>query len=188
VTNRYLGRLLAFPVVAGLLLLAALNKRLLTPGLLRGDKRAALWLRRSIAVELALMAAVILVTTTLGQVVPPRETVALENADEGFSGMVMNRTAMVDISVTPARAGANRVGLELTDTNDVPMTAQEVTVWLANPTLGIEPIAQKAAKQGDGEYVLPAALFPVAGTWTLTIEALISDFEQTNFTTDVLIK
>jgi copper transport protein len=174
--------------VAGILLLAALNKRLFTPRLSRGDSGAARWLRRSIAAEFLLMAIVIAVTATLGQVVPPRETVALAAPDDGFSGMAMNGAAMVDIAVTPARAGANRVVLELTDANDAPVTAQDVTVWLGNPALGIEPIAQKAVKQGDGEYVLPAALFPAPGAWTLTIEALISDFEQTNFTATVPIK
>jgi copper transport protein len=177
--------------VAGLLLLAALNKRLFTPRLLRADMRAAVWLRRSIAAEFALMTAVILVTASLGQVVPPRETVArggAEGAAPGFSGMAMSGEAMADVAITPARAGDNRVVLDLSNGNGTPMTALEVTVWLANPDAGIEPIAQKAIRQRDGEYVLPGTLFPVAGTWTLTIEALISDFEQTNFTADVLIK
>lgn len=177
--------------VASLLFLAALNKRLFTPRLLRADERAAVWLRRSIAAELALMAAVILVTATLGQVVPPRETVALgsdESAAAGFSGMAMSGDAMADIAVTPGRAGANRVVLDLSDGNGAPITAQEVAVWLENPTLGIEPIAQKAVRQRDGEYAVPEALFPVAGTWKMTIEALVSDFQQTTFTADVPIK
>jgi copper transport protein len=183
--------LIKLAFVASLLFLAALNKRLFTPRLSHADAQAALWLRRSIVAELALMAGVILVTATLGQVVPPREIVALDSeggASPGFSGMAMNGEAMADIAVAPARAGANRVVLELSGGNGAPITAEEVTVWLANPELGIEPIAQKAVKQGDGEYVLSSMLFPVAGTWTLSIEALISDFEQTNFTTSVLIK
>jgi copper transport protein len=174
--------------VAGLLLLAALNKCMFTPSLVRGDAQAALWLRRSIAGELALMAAVVFVTVTLGQVVPPREILALAGAEEGYSGMAMSNESMADIAVTPARVGANRLVLNLSDAKGAPLKAQEVTVWLANSALGIEPIAQKAIKQSDSEFILPAALFPVAGTWTLTIEALISDFEQTNLTAEVPIK
>jgi copper transport protein len=174
--------------VAGLLLLAAVNKSRLASRLAQPGSSAALWLRRSIIAEFALMAGVLLVTATLGQVVPPRETLALADADQGFSGMAMTGEAMADIAVTPARSGANRVVLNLTDANGAPLEAFEVTVWIENSALGIEPIAQKAAKQGEGEYTLPAALFPVAGTWKMTIEALVSDFEQTSFTAEVPIK
>jgi copper transport protein len=120
--------------------------------------------------------------------VPPRETIALAGGNERFSGMAMNGEAMADITVTPARAGANRIVLNLTDANGAPTQAMEVTIRLGNPTLGIEPIAQKAVEQSDGEYAVPEALFPVAGTWTMTIEALVSDFQQTNFTVEVPIK
>ena len=67
------GRVLAVKLllVSGLLALAATNKLLLTPALLRGDVAALLRLRRSITAELALAALVLLVTATLTTVTGP---------------------------------------------------------------------------------------------------------------------
>ncbi len=57
--------------VAGLIGLAALNHRRLTPALLAGDPRAADRLRRSIRAEAALAAVILLATARLTAVTPP---------------------------------------------------------------------------------------------------------------------
>ena len=54
-----------------LLGLAALNKLRLTPALLRQDKGAAQSLRRSVLVEIALVALILLATATLTTVSAP---------------------------------------------------------------------------------------------------------------------
>ena len=67
------GRLVAIKllIVAGLLSLAAVNKLLLTPALLRGDVSALRRLRRSITIELALAGLILIVTAVFTTVTGP---------------------------------------------------------------------------------------------------------------------
>lgn len=69
-----LALLLKVAVVAGLLGLAALNRWRLVPGLGRGDARAGAALRRSIALEGAAVAAILLVTAALTTLTTPPAT------------------------------------------------------------------------------------------------------------------
>jgi putative copper export protein len=65
--------LLKLAFVAGLLTLAAVNKLHLTPGVAAGDPAAVVNLRRSIAGEMMLAAAILVVTATFTTVVGPPE-------------------------------------------------------------------------------------------------------------------
>lgn len=65
--------LLKLGFVAGLLTLAAINKLRLTPGVAVGDRAAVASLRRSIAGEMTLAAAILVVTATFTTVVGPPE-------------------------------------------------------------------------------------------------------------------
>jgi copper transport protein len=164
-------------LVAVLLLVAALNKKFLTRALAREQPRAAIWLRRMILAEATLIVGILVATAVLGQNVPPRE---IASTSSGASAMAMEGDLMAEIDATPARAGRNRLVVTLTK-GTAPLVPQAVTVWLSLPARGIEPIEQKPMMEGPGVYVLDAAPLPVAGYWTVTVEALITDFEQTNF-------
>ena len=65
--------LLKLALVAGLLTLAAINKLRLTPGVAAGDRAAVARLRRSIAGEMTLAAAILVVTAAFTTVVGPPE-------------------------------------------------------------------------------------------------------------------
>lgn len=73
-TSSY-GQLLVLKLafVGTLLLLAAINKLRLTPGILAGEAEALLYLRRSIAVEIALVNAILIVTAIFTTLVGPPE-------------------------------------------------------------------------------------------------------------------
>ncbi len=69
------GRLVLIKLflVAGLLALAAVNKLRLTPAVAAGDRAAVMTLRRSIAGEMALVAAILIATATFTTIVGPPE-------------------------------------------------------------------------------------------------------------------
>jgi copper transport protein len=192
----YGQRLLAkLALVAGLLLLATLNKLRLTPALARGAPGATRLLRGSIAAELALIAGILVATAMLGQATPPRalaeETHAHHHPEipaEDFTVTAMAGNRKLLLEVAPAHPGNNRLTMTLTNQDGTPMAALEVSVWLSSPALGIEPSELKATQLAPGRYVAAAAPLPVAGAWAIEIDALVTDFEKAVFTTTVTIQ
>jgi copper transport protein len=182
-------------LVTALLGCAAYNKLRLTPRLARGEHRAALSLRRMIEIELALFAAIVVATALLGQSTPPRalqeqaaEHEHMEMPASGFTVATFAGDRIAVVAVTPARAGANGLVLTLLDPDGALMKPVQVTVFLSNPALGIEASEHRAVVDSQGDYDLSDADFPIAGTWTVEIEALVTDFEAANFATEVPIR
>lgn len=206
-TTDYGWRLVAkLVLVLGLLLLASVNKLWLTPRLVRNENNAAAGLRRSIFLELTLVVGIVVATASLGETPPPRalaEEMPMDNGmtmdmgnmgNAGGSGgsagysvatMAEHRTAVV--TLTPAHVGSNQVTVTLLNADGTKMVSSEVSVWLSNPALGIEAAQYAAVSNGPGDYTTTAPV-PVPGTWTVEVDALVSDFERTIFVTDVPIK
>lgn len=206
-TTDYGWRLVAkLVLVLGLLLLASVNKLWLTPRLVRNENNAAAGLRRSIFLELTLVVGIVVATASLGETPPPRalaEEMPMDNGmtmdmgnmgNAGGSGgsagysvatMAEHRTAVV--TLTPAHVGSNQVTVTLLNADGTKMVSSEVSVWLSNPALGIEAAQYAAVSNGLGDYATTAPV-PVPGTWTVEVDALVSDFERTIFVTDVPIK
>ena len=174
-------------LVAGLLFLAGLNKLKLTPALERGEPGAARLLRRSITAELVLIAGVLVATAMLGQTTPPRAHAAEPHAHhagekpgEGFATTAMAGNRKLLLEAAPAHPGNNRLTLMLVNADGTPAAPLDVTVWLSSPALGIEPSERKAVRTAPGRYVVEASL-PIAGIWTVEVDALITDFEKATF-------
>jgi copper transport protein len=156
-------------------------------------------LRRSIFLELMLVIGIVIATAAMGETPPPRalaeampmdHDMTMGEADQAPTGfsvatMAANRTAI--IAVTPAQAGPNHLAITLINSDGTVMVSREVSAWLSNPALGIEAAQYKATPTAPGEYALAAPL-PVAGTWTVEIDALVSDFERAIFVTEIPIR
>src|SRR5262249_62249944 len=69
-------------------------------------------------------------------------------------------------------------GLLLLDGAFRPLAAKEVTLVLANPAAGIEPMRRIARRTGEMNWRIDDLRIPVAGRWTLGVEILISDFDK----------
>ncbi|HYD98899.1 MAG TPA: copper resistance protein CopC [Alphaproteobacteria bacterium] len=180
-------------VVAKLLALATLlsiaveNKRALTPALAAGDATAAPRLARNIRSEIGFMAAVVAVTAALGAT-PPRQPgahghgapvpVAATAAGEGIAAR---------IAVSPGRAGHNTVTVALSDGRGQPLAVAEARLRLAAPG-GAEPLERALRMEAPGRYSLAGPELAVPGAWTLTVEALVSDFERRSLTVTVPIQ
>jgi copper transport protein len=177
------GKLL---LVGVLLAIAACNKLRFMPRLADGDVVALRTLRRSVRVETALVLLVFGATAALGQLPPPR-TQAAANAAVSAEA-VSSRGSRAIVEISPGRAGRNEIVLQLTDAAGRPLAAQEVGVAVSLPSAGIGPIRRRLHEVAPGRYHLPELTLPLAGRWTLRIEALVSDFDKQDFTLEAEIR
>ncbi len=174
-TTAYGRVLLAKLALLGLLFgLAALNRLRLTAPAEEDDPGARRWLRRSIAVEVVLVLA-IFGTAALWRFTPPPRALA-EAAAEPASIHIHAADAMADLSLTPGHAGTVAAAISVMTGDFGPLDAKEVTLVLANPAAGIEPIRRKAVKGADAVWRIDALAIPIAGRWQVRIDILIDDF------------
>jgi copper transport protein len=55
---------------------------------------------------------------------------------------------------------------------------KEVTLTLAHPGAGIEPIERRAVKVANGTWQVDSLVLPIAGQWRVRVDVLVSDFEK----------
>jgi hypothetical protein len=106
----------------------------------------------------------------------------------GFSVVVGDGTRLALIGVTPAVAGQNRLEVIIIGADGEVLRLQEVKVTVACPDKGIEPIERAVPAVAPGHYELSGGEFAVSGNWKVEVAALIGDFEQAKFTTEVPIR
>jgi copper transport protein len=173
------GRILAVKLglVGGLLVIAAANRFVLTPAL--GDGSGAeRKLARSALAELALAAMVFGLVGLWRFTPPPRAIAAAYPA--GLTSAVAHLHAaqgMAEVRLTPGWTGMNQATIVLRGA-DGPLQAREVTLRLSNKAAGLEAIERRASRETDGAWQVQAIALPVAGQWSVEVEALISDFES----------
>ncbi len=161
-------------VVLSIAALAAWNRRRLTPALLRAPAAAAPRLARSVALELGL-ALLVLAAAGLWRFTPPPRALA-QRPPLGLH--IHDPRVMATLTVTPGRAGANDVAVVLQGADFSAFAAKEVTLGLAQPGAGIAPITRKARRGEDGVWRLDALPLVAPGTWQVTLDVLVNDFEQ----------
>jgi copper transport protein len=190
----YGQRLIAKLALVLLLVAAAgVNKLWLTPRLtLQPLARARL--QASIAVELLLVLAILAVTASLGQTVPPRAILAGEHAHHGqaeapgFSVLTFRDGNAALIEMTPARPGRNDIAVHLMAPSGAPLSPQEATLELANPAAGIEPMSYPLTALGAGHYRLAGVPLVAPGTWSLRLDALVDEFTKVTFRTELPVR
>jgi copper transport protein len=169
------GQLLACKLacVAVLLALAAANRYRLVPKFETGSAAAARPLATVIAFEL-IIALLILSLVALWRFTPPPRALAVAAP---ISLHLHGEKAMAEIEIkrNGEAAGAS---LLLLDGAFRPLAAKEVTLVLANPAAGIEPMRRIARRAGETNWRIDDLRIPVAGRWTLGVEILISDFDK----------
>ena len=181
------GRVLAckLAAVVALFALAAANRCWLVPKFETSGRAAARPLVISIAFELVI-ALVILGLVALWRFTPPPRALVV---DAPVSVHVHGEKAMAQIEIERAKQQSPHASVLVLDGAFQPLAAKEVTLVLANPAAGIEPIRITATRAGpsEGANVRSAATsiwriddlrIPVAGRWNLRVEILISDFEK----------
>lgn len=166
-------------LISLLLALAAFNRWRLTSRAGRGDSQAVRRLAALIAVEMALVVAVLGIVALWRFTPPPR---ALAASAAPFAHMQVHLhgpKAMAMIELSPDPPGPVAVTLTLTDAALAPLAAKEVEVALSNAAAGIEPIRRQARPAGAiGIWTVDDLQMPVAGHWTIRVGILVSDFER----------
>jgi copper transport protein len=178
------GQVLAckLAAVAVLVALAAANRYRLVPSFERDGAVAARPLAISIAFELVI-ALTILGLVALWRFTPPPRALA---ADAPISLHIHGERAMAQIEIERSKQQSPQASVLVLDGAFQPLAAKEVTLVLANPAAGIEPIRINATRAGaSGEtsaatsgWRIGDLRIPVAGRWNLRVEILISDFEK----------
>jgi copper transport protein len=168
--SRY-GWLIAAKVVLlfALLLLAALNRFYWLAQLAR--------LRWSITVELALAVCVIGVTAVLVQTPPPH----------GFTRKLVHKGDVAEVSVMPARAGANTIVVRFRDKDGQPFDPEEVLVEIGNEAAAVERTARPIRRVAPGHYSRDGSELAFPGLWTIEVQARI-DGEMASLRSQVPVR
>jgi copper transport protein len=160
--------------VAVLLALAALNRYALAPRFQTGDGTAGRSLTTTMTVELCLVAAILALVALWRFTPPPRALAASEAVEVHLHGT----RAMAQVSLLPVRARDPRVRIEVLDGDFKVLPVKEVTMTLASPAAGIEPVRRAATRDADGHWHLEGLRVPVAGQWIVRVDLLIDDFDK----------
>ena len=175
------GQVLAckLAAVAVLLGLAAANRYWWVPKfeasrLESGGAAGARPLALSIACEL-IVALAILGLVALWRFTPPPRALAMAAP---ISIHVHGEKAMAQIEIERTSGQGGRANVLVLDGEYRPLAVKEVTLVLANPAAGIEPMRRAATPVGKGTWRIDDLRIPVAGRWNLRVEFLISDFDK----------
>jgi copper(I)-binding protein len=158
-------------LVAALLLLALWNRVRLTARAASGTTTAPL--RRSIAVELVLVVAILGIVAGWRFTPPPRVLAEIAAANAPVSTTLRAGAASATLTAIPGRAG--HVALELALSVD----AEAVTLELANPGQNIATIRRSAKLLKDRRWRADNVLLPVGGDWSATVQARTGKFDPT---------
>jgi len=154
------------------------------------EERAGGHLGRTVRMESALAALVLLTVGILVTMEPARQQASregaagAETAAGGASSAVLEATSeglTGRLSVDAALPGEKLVGLELLDRNGRPLeNATDVIMTIAYPTEGLEPVVGRPANPAPGRYEFEAAPFSLAGEWHVDILVVRPDAFDTH--------
>jgi copper transport protein len=176
-TTNY-GLVLCAKLAAVLVLfaLAAVNRYALTPRIVARDGIAARRFVRSISVELFLVVAVLGLVATWRFTPPPRSLIAAAEAPVHVH--IHGDKAMADLTIESAGIASRSIALTVLDGQFAPLAAKEVTLVLAKPEAGIEPLRMSATHVEGASWRIDNVQLPTLGNWDVRVEILISDFEK----------
>jgi copper transport protein len=161
-------------VVAVLVGFAAANRYALVPRFAAtGSTPAGRPLATSIRIEVALALVILALVASWRFTPPPRALAASERVFLHIHG----GRGMAEIDIEPER-GRTNTSVKLMDLELHPLAAKELTIVLANPAAGIEPMLRHGVSEGGGFWRIGDLRIPVAGRWQLRVEILISDFDK----------
>jgi CheY-like chemotaxis protein len=154
-------------------LLRIIRGFVLTDRINRGQVAAARSLVRTIFFELLLVAIIFALVATWRFTPPPRSLA--EAAAEPVVLSFHTAAAFANIAFTPGRAGSVTVSMIVMTGNLELLDAKAVTVTLANPTAGVEPIVRPAYKPGDGSWRIDVFTVPLPGLWSARVDVVMPD-------------
>ncbi len=171
---------------AVLLSLAAWNRLRLTPAVSVGKPRAVAAMRWTIRMEIGLVVLILFVAAGFRLTPPPR---SIEALSQGIIELHLHDTsAMAVVTLMPGTVGANEITIDIRDAEGKPLAARDLKVSLSRDDNALEPIRATALNEETGRWTATQLLLPLAGDWTVSLQILVSDFEQTTLTGSVRLE
>jgi copper transport protein len=107
--------------------------------------------------------------------------------DDSFFTHLHTEKAMANVTVSPGRSGPVDIVIQLETVDETPLTAKGVSVTLSDTQSGRKLPTMVASRAGeDGWQVKVASLS--AGKWMLGLDISISDSDEVNVESPILIK
>jgi copper transport protein len=141
------------------------------------------YLRRSVGVEVVGVVAVLVVSTLLSSVIPAREAEGLP-----FDQTVVTDQGFAQFTVDPAKAGTTAIHVVINNADGTSPDIAELDLSLKLPERDLGPIDVPMTRLASNHYVNDSATIPFAGTWQITANARVSDFDQLTFTVTVPVR
>jgi copper transport protein len=178
-------------LLAALIALGAVNRRRVVPTIKRlaaaaqAPGAAGRLLRATLRAEVALVIAVLGVTSALVSYAPPTS-----GATGPFSTTTRMGPIELEMTMDPAKVGANQLHVYLFDARTgAPYTkTKELDLQAALPAKHIGPLPATMRKAGPGHYIADTLQLLPAGTWKLTLTDRVSDFDQYTKTIKVPVR
>ncbi len=145
--------------------------------------------RRLIAVELAVTAAVLGITAVLVQVTPARTAVAAATAptDTTVRATLTAEKLSLQVDVTPGQVGNNSVHLYAYTRDGAPLPVVQWTGTAALPALGVEPVDIPLLQITDNHAIGDTAL-AAPGDWVLRFTVRTSQIDQSTVSMTVRVR
>ena len=202
ISSRYaLVLVIKVALVCLLLGLAALNRFKLVPRLAlnTSDAAARRALRNSLIVELLVGVSVIAAAAVLSQQPPPatlgHAVGAAPASNRALPAVVIEQSLTstkghrARLRITRQPDGNMQLAVQMSNARSEVLSPIAVNLELSNSDAGIESLQRKFAPASDGsrDFRYSGRDFVVPGLWSVRIDAVITDFEQSSFITTVNI-
>jgi len=130
-------------------------------------------LRRALLAEVAVMAGALAATAALASYAPP------SSGSGPFSASAELGPARMELTVDPARGGANQIHVYLFDRRDGTQfdRVKELSLSARLPKRQIGPLELRLHKAGPGHWIVRRADIVPAGDWRMDVAARVSAFD-----------
>lgn len=146
-------------------------------------------LRRSVALETAVVLVVLALSSVLVESQPGRTAQAALSGPTQATVQFDTGTASGSLTayVGPGTEGPNQAHLYLSNTKGLPYDAAQVTVEFTLPAQNLGPLTATIVHDGPGHYLDQPLALTFPGTWTMSVTIRSDAFDETTVTVPVKI-
>jgi copper transport protein len=147
------------------------------------DQEELTRLRRSVWVEVAIAAVILVITALLVNAAPARAE------SSGPVSLVMkSKQVWVYVDIAPGAAGPNDMHFTALPTGGGPATIADMTVQLTRPGEDLPPFTVPLQKLGAGHYYAPLYDIPYSGKWQMTVRVQLGQTDEAVLTSPFTVR
>jgi copper transport protein len=164
-------------LLLALLGVAAWNRYRLTDDAASGHRVARRKLIASIRIEIFLVVA-ILAVVSLWRFTPPPRALDAHLAGVPITVHLHDDRIMAQLTLNLRPDGHGNATIAIENADGKPLRPQALTLDLGNAADGVEAFSREAVANQNDQWAVDPLTIPIAGTWEITLDVLISDFDQ----------